>query len=45
VHYEVLSKPRDPQAFIADLQKRHTAALNKALRPRASGLRGLLTRC
>jgi hypothetical protein len=29
VHYEALSKPRDPQAFIADLQKRHIEAFNK----------------
>ena len=28
VHYKALSKPLDPQAFIADLKKRHTAALD-----------------
>lgn len=34
VRYQALSKPRDPAEFIADLQKRHVAALgrlNKAL--------------
>ncbi|MBT2232138.1 hypothetical protein [Nonomuraea sp. NEAU-A123] len=29
VHYEVLSKPRDPAAFIADPQRRHTADLDR----------------
>ncbi|MEU4233560.1 hypothetical protein AB0F17_55545 [Nonomuraea sp. NPDC026600] len=29
VHYEVLSKPRDPPAFIADPQRRHTADLDR----------------
>ncbi|GAA2440653.1 hypothetical protein GCM10010191_65740 [Actinomadura vinacea] len=29
VHYEALKKPRDPAEFIADLQERHIAALNK----------------
>jgi hypothetical protein len=29
VHYEALSKPRDPQAFIADLQQCHTDALTR----------------
>ncbi|MGV9599487.1 Tn3 family transposase [Streptosporangium sandarakinum] len=29
VHYEALSKPRDPAEFIADLQKRHVAALSR----------------
>jgi hypothetical protein len=29
VHYEALSKPRDPADFIADLQKRHVAALDR----------------
>ncbi|ACZ85020.1 DUF4158 domain-containing protein [Streptosporangium roseum] len=29
VHYEALSKPRDPAAFIADLQRRHLAALDR----------------
>jgi len=29
VHYEALSKPRDPQAFIADLQQCHTGALTR----------------
>ncbi|MFF4625643.1 hypothetical protein [Nonomuraea jabiensis] len=28
MHYEALKKPRDPAAFIADLQRRHTAALD-----------------
>ncbi|MFI7640499.1 Tn3 family transposase [Nonomuraea sp. NPDC049400] len=40
VHYEALSKPRDPAAFIADLQRRHTAALNRletALRKGTTG--------
>ena len=29
VHYEALSKPRDPADFIADLQRRHVAALGR----------------
>jgi hypothetical protein len=29
VHYQALGKPRDPAEFIADLQKRHVAALDK----------------
>jgi hypothetical protein len=29
VHHEVLSKPRDPAAFIADPQRRHTADLDR----------------
>ncbi len=29
VHYEALKKPRDPAAFLADLQRRHTAALDR----------------
>ncbi|MFI7642333.1 Tn3 family transposase [Nonomuraea sp. NPDC049400] len=40
VHYEALAKPRDPAAFIADLQRRHTAALDrldKAMRQHATG--------
>ena len=40
VHYEALSKPRDPADFIADLQKRHVAALdrlNKALKKGTTG--------
>ncbi|MGH3843499.1 MAG: Tn3 family transposase [Pseudonocardiaceae bacterium] len=40
VHYQALSKPRDPQAFIAELQRRHTAALdrlNTALRKHTTG--------
>jgi TnpA family transposase len=40
VHYEALSKPRDPQAFIADLQQCHTDALtrlNTALTKGATG--------
>jgi TnpA family transposase len=40
VHYQALSKPRDPQAFIADLKKRHTAALgtlNTALKEGTTG--------
>lgn len=40
VHYEALSKPRDPQAFIADLQKRHAEALkrlNQALKKGTTG--------
>jgi TnpA family transposase len=40
VHYEALSKPRDPSDFIAGLQKRHTAALgrlNKAIRGDTAG--------
>jgi hypothetical protein len=40
VHYEALSKPRDPQAFIADLQKRHTAALNKLNKALKKGTTG-----
>ena len=40
VHYEALSKPRDPQAFIADLQKRHTAALDKLNRALKKGTAG-----
>ena len=30
VHYQALSKPRDPAEFIADLKKRHVAALDTA---------------
>jgi hypothetical protein len=40
VHYEALKKPRDPAAFIADLQRRHTAALDrldKAMRKGSTG--------
>jgi TnpA family transposase len=40
VHYEALSKPRDPAEFITDLQKRHVAALNRlhqALRKGTTG--------
>jgi TnpA family transposase/ribosomal protein L17 len=40
VHYRALSKPRDPQEFITDLQSRHTAALdrlNTALRKGTTG--------
>lgn len=40
VHYEALKKPRDPAAFIADLQRRHTAALDRletALRKGTTG--------
>jgi TnpA family transposase len=40
VHYQALSKPRDPAAFIADLKKRHTAGLdmlNKALKKGTTG--------
>ncbi|PRX59061.1 hypothetical protein B0I32_121165 [Nonomuraea fuscirosea] len=40
VHYEALKKPRDPAAFIADLQRRHTAALDrldKAMRKGTTG--------
>ncbi|MET8335986.1 Tn3 family transposase [Streptosporangium canum] len=29
VHYEALAKPRDPADFIADLRKRHVAALDR----------------
>jgi len=29
VHYEALKKPRNPAAFLADLQRRHTAALDR----------------
>ncbi|MGH7743885.1 MAG: Tn3 family transposase [Candidatus Dormibacteria bacterium] len=29
VHYQALSKPRDPQEFITDLRRRHTAALGR----------------
>jgi len=29
VHYEALSKPRDPADFVADLKKRHVAALDR----------------
>jgi Tn3 transposase DDE domain len=29
VHYQALSKPRDPADFVADLQKRHAAALDR----------------
>jgi TnpA family transposase len=29
VHYQALSKPRDPADFIADLKKRHVAALDR----------------
>ena len=40
VYYEALKKPRDPAAFIADLQRRHTAALDrldKAMRKGSTG--------
>src|ERR1035441_2337877 len=40
VHYEALSKPRDPDEFIADLQRRHVAALarlNTALKEGPTG--------
>ncbi|MEV4250674.1 Tn3 family transposase [Streptosporangium canum] len=40
VHYEALKKPRDSVAFIADLQRRHTAALDrldKAMRKGTTG--------
>ncbi|GAA3507742.1 hypothetical protein GCM10023075_64820 [Streptosporangium album] len=40
VHYQAPSKPRDPAEFVADLQKRHVAALNrlnKALRKGTTG--------
>jgi TnpA family transposase len=40
VHYEALKKPRDPAEFIADLKKRHTAALtmlDKALTKGTTG--------
>ncbi|WP_051753584.1 Tn3 family transposase [Streptosporangium amethystogenes] len=40
VHYEALSKPRGPATFIADLQRRHTAALDrldKAIRKDTTG--------
>ncbi|MEU7988679.1 Tn3 family transposase [Streptosporangium canum] len=40
VHYEALSKPRDPADFIADLQKRHVAALdrlNKGVKKNTTG--------
>ncbi len=40
VHYEALAKPRDPADFIADLQKRHVAALdrlNKGLKKATTG--------
>jgi len=40
VHYEALSKPRDPQAFIAGLQERHTAALDKLNRALKKGTTG-----
>src|SRR5260370_11467110 len=40
VHYQALSKPRDPAEFIASLQKRHVAALGRldtALRKGTAG--------
>jgi hypothetical protein len=40
VHYQALSKPRDPADFIADLKKRHVAALdrlNKGLKKSTTG--------
>jgi hypothetical protein len=40
VHYQALCKPRDPADFIADLQRRHVAALNalnKALKKGTTG--------
>jgi TnpA family transposase len=40
VHYEALSKPRDPADFIADLKKRHVAALdrlNKGMKKNTTG--------
>lgn len=40
VHYQALSKPRDPADFVADLQKRHVAALeglNTGLRKGSTG--------
>ena len=40
VHYRALSKPRDPADFVADLQKRHVAALeglNTGLRKGSTG--------
>jgi len=39
-HYEALKKPRDPADFIADLKKRHVAALdrlNKGLKKNTTG--------
>jgi len=40
VHYEALRKPRDPQAFIADLQRRLTAALDRLEAGLAKGTTG-----
>jgi TnpA family transposase len=40
VHYEALRKPRDPRAFIADLQRRHTAALDRLENALAKGTTG-----
>ncbi|WP_326642619.1 Tn3 family transposase [Nonomuraea fuscirosea] len=40
VHYEALSKPRDPAAFIADLQRRHSAALDRLDRAMCKGTTG-----
>ncbi|GAA3618128.1 hypothetical protein GCM10022419_124580 [Nonomuraea rosea] len=40
VHYEARAKPRDPADFIADLKKRHVAALdrlNKGVKKHATG--------
>ena len=40
VHYEALSKPRDPADFIADLKKQHVAALdrlNKGMKKNTTG--------
>ncbi|MEV0972137.1 Tn3 family transposase [Microtetraspora glauca] len=47
VHYEALSKPRDPADFIADLQRRHVAALdrlNKGLKKSTTGGVGITKR-
>lgn len=40
VHYDALKKPRDPADFIADLQKRHVAALNKLNKAIKKGMTG-----
>jgi hypothetical protein len=40
VHYRELAKPRDPQEFLADLKKRHVAALEKLDRALKKGTTG-----
>lgn len=40
VHYQALKKPREPAEFIADLQRRHTEALNRLDKALGEGTTG-----